>query len=345
MPKLTGTQALRRLREHPPGEHLKIIMMSGGVAADELAEMLALGADDYLAKPLDRQQLIARAKAAVVHKATQDRSVALNRQLLSMNAGLETALAARNGALVQARNALVFALAKIVESRSQETAAHLTRMSLYAVALARHAQTTPRFATVLDETFLTTLESCTPLHDIGNVALPDGVLRGHGRPAPEDIMIQQAHTTIGADTLKSVAKRDRTAAAFWQMAIDIARHHHEHFDGSGYPDRLSGNDIPLAARIVALADRYDTLRRPIDSGMALSHHAAVGMIVQGSSGRFDPLLSQAFQQGHAEFDRIFQNCPDRVRDAAEALPSGSAEIGNPIVHERRKTALNQDTRP
>src|SRR5207253_3135118 len=100
----------------------------------------------------------------------------------------------------------------------------------------------------LDEPFLTTLESCTLLHDIGNVALPDHVLRPTAPLEREDLILLQAHTTIGADTLRSVAKRDRDAAAFWQMAIDIARHHHERFDGAGFPDRLGRNDIPLAAR-------------------------------------------------------------------------------------------------
>jgi response regulator RpfG family c-di-GMP phosphodiesterase len=331
MPKLSGTQALRRLREQPPCNHLKIIMMSGGVSTDEMAEMLALGADDYLAKPLGRQQLIARVKAALMHKATQDRSETLNQQLLSINNELEKASAARHGDLVQARNALVFALAKIVESRSQETSGHLTRMSQYAGALARHARTIPRYAAMLDEPFLKTLESCTPLHDIGNVALPDHVLRGNARLEPEDIMIQQAHTTIGADTLRSVAKRDRNAAAFWQMAIDIARHHHERFDGSGYPDRLAGNDIPLSARIVALADAYDTLRRPIGLGVALAHSAAVELISEGPRGRFDPLLLQAFQRGHSELERIFQCCPDTDHDLLSPFVSEqirhSAKVG------------------
>ena len=104
------------------------------------------------------------------------------------------------------------------------------------------------------------------------------------------------------------------------MAIDIARHHHEHFDGSGYPDGLAGNDIPLAARIVALADAYDTLRRPIGLGIALSHNAAVELIVEGSRGRFDPLLLQAFQQGHPEWEKIFHACPGHGSCCSLPLP-------------------------
>jgi response regulator RpfG family c-di-GMP phosphodiesterase len=350
MPTLTGTQLLRRLREHPPCNHLKIIMMSGGDSTDQMAELLALGADDYLAKPLGRQQLIARAKAALVHKATQDRSETLNQQLLGINAELEETLAIRQGDLMLARNALVFALAKIVQSRSQETSAHLTRMAHFACALARQARSIPRLASMLDEPFLRTMESCTLLHDIGNVALPDHVLRPTRPLDQEDIMLLQAHTTIGSDTLKSVARRDRSAAAFWQMAIDIARHHHERYDGAGYPDLLVGNDIPLAARIVAIADAYDSLRRPDALGVALSHAAAIEMIVDGSRRRFDPQLVKALQDGHAAWEGIFRAHPEkdsvsftpsmngqRRASGKAGLPasSGSFRLGRDATPERR----------
>jgi response regulator RpfG family c-di-GMP phosphodiesterase/tRNA A-37 threonylcarbamoyl transferase component Bud32 len=310
MPGISGTEVLRRLRQNPPCNYLKIIMMSGGITPDEMSELLAIGADDYLTKPLSRHQLIARVKAALLHKAAQDRSEVLNQQLLHMNTELECTLSARNSDLAVSRNAVVFALAKIVESRSNETAEHLTRMTHYASCLAQEARCLPRFEGVLDEPFIKTLESCTILHDIGNVALPDHILRPAGEPDAEDCIMMQSHTTIGAETLKSVAKRDRGAAAFWQMATDIARHHHERFDGKGYPDRLSGNDIPLAARIVALADAYDDLRTAGVNGLALSHNAAIEILLEGSRGRFDPLLLQAFHVSAPEFERIYRTYPD-----------------------------------
>ena len=145
-------------------------------------------------------------------------------------------------------------------------------------------------------------------------------------------MILQAHDH--RRPLKSVAKRDRHAAAFLQMAIDIARHHHEHYDGSGYPDRLAGNDIPLSARIVAVADAYEMLRFPGTLGIALSHNAAVEMILHGSRGRFDPLLVQAFQSGHGELEKIFHACPDSEHSLLspfEAGPcSGAGDVTFPM---------------
>ena len=115
----------------------------------------------------------------------------------------------------------------------------------------------------------------------------------------------QTHTIIGADTLKEVAEHHGTAVAFLQMASDIARHHHEHYDGTGYPDRLTGDDIPLAARIVAVGDVYDALRSRRVYKPALSHSAAVQIMTEGSPGHFDPALIQAFHRCEGKFDKIF----------------------------------------
>ena len=114
----------------------------------------------------------------------------------------------------------------------------------------------------IDQNFIEMLECCAPLHDIGKVGLPDHILLKPGKLDADERMLMQAHTIIGADTLKEVARQHGFALAFLQMAIDIARHHHERFDGTGYPDRLAGSDIPLAARIVAIGDVYDALRSP-----------------------------------------------------------------------------------
>jgi putative two-component system response regulator len=154
--------------------------------------------------------------------------------------------------------------------------------------------------------------------------MPDHILRPSGALDSEDQIILQGHTTIGAETLKTVAKRDRSAAAFWQMAMDIARHHHEQFNGRGYPDGLSGNDIPLAARIVAVADAYETLRGPSPAGKHLTHVAVQEWILKGSPGRFDPLLLKAFGESETEFDNVFRSCPDD-EDTLRA-PAGEGSI-------------------
>jgi response regulator RpfG family c-di-GMP phosphodiesterase len=119
------------------------------------------------------------------------------------------------------------------------------RVQSYCRVLAEHAAQVPLYAGQIDENFVQLLECCAPLHDIGKVALPDHILMKPGKLTPDERILMQAHTTIGADTLQAVARQHGAAVVFLQMAIDIARHHHERFDGTGYPDRLGGTAIPL----------------------------------------------------------------------------------------------------
>jgi response regulator RpfG family c-di-GMP phosphodiesterase len=310
LPGLRGLEVLRRLRETPPAPNLKIIMFSGMSTADEMAQMLLAGADDYLSKPFSMIQLQGRVKTGLRLKDAQDRAALLNRHLLTVNAELERNLDNRDSDLVSSRNALVLALAKLVEHRDNEGNSHLYRLQHYCRTLAEQAAAMPLFANQIDGHFVEMLECCAPLHDIGKVGLPDHILLKPGKLMPDERILMQAHTTIGSDTLREVARQNGTALAFLQMAIDITRHHHERFDGSGYPDRLAGNAIPVAARIVAICDVYDALRMRRMWKPALSHAAALQLMTEASVGHFDPGLLQAFLSCGTEFDRIFREYQD-----------------------------------
>ena len=305
MPKMQGPEVLRQLRARPPRPHLKIIMFSGRASPDEMAAMLVAGADGYLTKPFSAMQLSGQAKAALRLKDMQDRSDLLNRRLVGVNSELERTLSARDSDLVHSRNALVLALATLVKHRDGETGAHVWRLQRYSRCLAEAAADTPSFAGQIDAGFIDLLECCAPLHDIGKVGIPDHILLKPGKLSPDERMLMQSHTLIGAETLKEVAERHGTAVAFLQMASDIARHHHERYDGTGYPDRLAGSDIPLAARIVAVGDVYDALRSRRVYKPALSHTAAVQIMTEGSPGHFDPALIQAFHVCEERFNKIF----------------------------------------
>jgi response regulator RpfG family c-di-GMP phosphodiesterase/serine/threonine protein kinase len=310
MPQMSGLEVLRQLRESPPVPHLKIIMFSGRSSADEMAKMLLAGADDFLTKPFSLIQLQGRVKAALRLKDAQDRSEQLNQHLLTVNAHLEQSLSNRDSDLIHARNALVLALAKLVKHRDNDTGAHLTRLQRFCRCLAEEAATLPSFARQIDQHFIEMLECSAPLHDIGKLALPDHILLKPGRLAPEERILMQAHTVIGGDTLKDVAKQHSFATAFLHMAVDITRHHHERYDGTGYPDRLAGSAIPLSARIVALCDVYDALRSRRVYKPALSHSAALQLMTEASPGQFDPALLQAFQRCALRFEEIFRELPD-----------------------------------
>ncbi|HXG09001.1 MAG TPA: response regulator [Gemmataceae bacterium] len=312
MPGMSGVEVLQALRRNASWPHLKVIMLSGRTPPDELAQILLDGADDFLTKPFSLTELRARVKTALRLKDAQERSDLLNRHLLAVNAELERSLTARDSDLVHVRNALVLSLAKLVEHRTGQKSARLLRLQRYCRSLAEGAAALPIFAGQIDERFIQLLESCAPLHDIGNVGLPDHILYKPGKLTPEEFMVMQAHTVIGAETLLKVARRHGAAVAFLQMAVDIARHHHERYDGSGYPDRLAGNQIPLAARIVAIGDVYDALRSPRPHRPPLFHSAAVQVMTEVAREQFDPYLLDVFKRCAAEFERTFRELPDGV---------------------------------
>ncbi len=310
MPELTGLEVCRRLRQAPPDPYLKILLFSGRSSPDDLAQMLLMGADDYLTKPFTLVQLLARVKAALRLKVAQERSDVLNRNLLKVNSELEQHLQARVGDLVEARNALVLALAKLVECRDNETGAHLQRLQKFCRRLAEEAQNLPAFAPQIDGNFIDMLACCAPLHDIGKVGLPDHILLKPSKLDADERIIMQAHTTIGADTLQEIARQHGFALAFLHMSIDIARHHHERFDGHGYPDRLAGAAIPLAARLVSLCDVYDALRSRRVYKPALTHATALQLIVESPAGQFDPALVAAFHNCATDFEKIYEKIRD-----------------------------------
>ncbi len=310
LPGLDGERVLRRLRASPPAAHVKVLMLSGRSDGDDLSRLLAAGADDHLGKPFSPVQCRGRVQALLRLKDAQDRADALTRQLATANAQLEAAVSAKADELVHARSAMVLALAKLVEQKSAESGGHLLRIQRYVRVLAEAAAATPAFAGRLDPDFVAVVEAVSPLHDIGKVGVPDAVLNKPGPLTPDERRQMQAHADIGADTLAEVAARYPLFAGFFATAVDVARCHHERWDGSGYPRRLAGEAIPLAARLVAVADVYDALRSRRVYKPGLSHTAAVGHIVGGSPGHFDPALVAVFGRAAGQFDRVFRETAD-----------------------------------
>jgi len=199
-------------------------------------------------------------------------------------------------------------LAKLVEHRLGDDGGHLDRMPRYARLFAEEAARTSQFAGQINSTFIDLLETCAPLHDVGRIALPDHILLKPNRLDQDERFQMQTHTTIGADTMQEIAKKHNFSLAFLQMATEVMRHHHERYDGAGYPDRLAGANIPLAARIVSIVDVYDALRTRRAHRPALSHTAALQVMLHGSAGQFDPALLQIFQRIESSFDRIYREC-------------------------------------
>jgi response regulator RpfG family c-di-GMP phosphodiesterase/serine/threonine protein kinase len=254
----------------------------------------------------DDEQWLARARRALTLKAAQDRVARLADQVLNLNQQLNEGRVARRQDLHEAHNALLFALAKVAESRDGETPGHLKRMQRYVQALAREAAREPTWQGLVTEPFLAQLHRCVPLHDIGKIGLPDDVLLKPASLTPAERSVVEMHVVIGDEILASLGREYGTTLEFLGMARAIVRHHHERFDGRGYPDRLVGEAIPPAARLVAVADVYDALRRMRLYKPAMPHQAAIRTMLDRSQGQFDPLLERALLGCHTEFERIYR---------------------------------------
>ena len=306
LPDMDGYEVCRRLREHPVQAHLKIVVISGRGDQNQLAEALPLGADDYIAKPFGTRQLIARVQHVLQLKAAQDQADSFADQLARTNRQFESSLSARSGDVRQAQDALLFAMAKMAESREGETSDHLRRLQRYSRCLAEQVAAAPNWAGVVNHSFLEQLERCVPLHDIGKMGLPESVLLKPGRLTDEERRLMETHTVIGDRILEAIGKEHGQSLAFLGMASAIVRHHHERYDGTGYPDRLCGEEIPPAARLTALADVYDALRRRRLHKPALTHIEAAKILLEQSAGQFDPFVLQAFAVRQHDFERIYR---------------------------------------
>jgi response regulator RpfG family c-di-GMP phosphodiesterase len=310
VPDIGGLEFCSELRTEPPAPHLKIVLLTPEPTPDWLSASLKAGADDCLVKAAHPQEMATRVRSALRLKEAEARADRLAGHLLHSNQQLEQMLRLRDADLYQAQDVLIFAMAKMAELRGLETGAHLLRMQGYVRVLAEEAMRLPAFAGRIDGMFVRLLERCVLLHDIGKVAIPDHILLKPGKFDPEERSVMESHTVVGADILTAVARQNGASLAFLQMATDIARHHHERFDGAGYPSGLGGEAIPLSARIVTVADVYDALRSKLVYKPGLAHLPAKRLILENNNGQFDPALLIAFRNCHSNFEQIFAQTKD-----------------------------------
>ncbi len=273
MPQMDGIELCRAIRSEDLLGYVYLILLTGHNLLEEKVEGLRAGADDFISKPFDPAELLARVQTA--------------ERILS----LET------------RDVAIFAMARLAESRDPETGAHLERVRSYSRVLAQHLSGVEKFRGEINAEYIRLIYLTSPLHDIGKVGIPDCVLLKPGRLSDREFEIMKTHTTLGAETLDA-ALRQFPGVKFLQMGRDIAASHHERFDGTGYPQQLSGDSIPLCARIVAVADVYDALTSKRVYKEAFDHDIAWSMIVEEAEGQFDPAVVNAFVQSEAQFVSI-----------------------------------------
>ena len=202
--------------------------------------------------------------------------------------------------------ATIYALIKLSESRDDDTGAHIERTASFCRLLAQKARTVPEYADIITDTFLETIYKASPLHDIGKVGIPDSILLKPGKLTNEEFAIMRTHVQIGYDTLSKVGQQyDKNE--FLTMGMDIALHHHEKWNGSGYNNGLKGAEIPLSARIMALSDVYDALRSVRVYKDAFSHEKSMEIIASSKGSHFDPVLVDILIQHQEEFESLYES--------------------------------------
>jgi putative two-component system response regulator len=229
--------------------------------------------------------------------------------------------------LVRTRDAVIFGLAKLAESRDPETGHHLERISLYSTCLASALREHPKFRHAVTPQFVKLIGISSALHDIGKVGTEDAILLKPGRLTPEERTKMQQHSQIGGECLKQIERR-LANSNFLGMAREIALYHHERWDGAGYPHGLSGEQIPLAARIVSIADVYDALSVRRCYKDAYPHETCVEMIREQAGAQFDPDLVEVFMRLESQFREIASRFGDTAAHSAKP-----AEPVAPVVED------------
>jgi response regulator RpfG family c-di-GMP phosphodiesterase/serine/threonine protein kinase len=307
--KESGFEVCRQLRARGMVAHQKLVLLTDDEPTAAGSEFDGV-CDDQARGDASAALLLGRVRLALRLKEAEERSDRLVNGVLSTNSQLEQALQQRDSTASQAQDVLIYAMAKMAELRGQETNGHLMRMQKYVRVLAEASRRLPALGSCLDDAWVRMLERCVLLHDIGKVAIPDHILLKPGKLEPEERSIMESHTVLGADILEAVARQQGACLAFLQMAIDIVRYHHERYDGAGYPEGLTGDAIPLAARFTALADVYDAMRSKLVYKPSLAHAAVRRLLLQVDQTQFDPALMVAFRECETAFEQIFAGTPD-----------------------------------
>lgn len=319
MPEMDGYEVIAELRADPQTRDIPVIFVTA-IDVDEDEELgLSLGAVDYVTKPIKPAILLARVRAHLELKQARD-------WLADQNAYLEAEVRRRVTDNELIKDVSLHSLALLAEKRDNETGNHLHRTQAYIETLMGHLRSHPRFAPELaNATQRERIAKAAPLHDIGKVGIPDAILLKPGKLTVEEFEIMKTHAAIGADTISEAVKRVGHGAggeavdaplAFLDTARQIAGGHHEKWDGSGYPKGLAGEAIPVAARLMALADVFDALisRRHYKEAFPLER--SVGIITEGRGQHFDPDIVDAFLILMDEFVRIAERYADHTEEHA-----------------------------
>ncbi len=312
MPGMDGYTVIERLRADPQTQHIPVVFITAlALPADE-ERGLQLGAQDYITKPIKPQVVLARVRTQLEAKHARD-------WMRDQNAFLEAEVARRMSENDLTQLVSIRALAHLAEIRDPETGNHILRTQGYVRELALRLRHNPRFAAVLTDRYIDLLTRSAPLHDIGKVGIPDTILHKPGPLTPDEWTVMKTHARLGYDAIELAEADAARPVEFLALAKEIARWHHEKWDGSGYPDGLAGDAIPVAARIMAIADVFDALMNARVYKAAMPPEQVWHILSQGSGKHFDADMVDAFLADFEVFKGIAARHSDHPGPSA-AMP-------------------------
>lgn len=297
MPGIDGYETCRRIKSDPKHSDIPIIFLTAKSDEADESKGLELGAVDYIIKPINPVVLFSRIKTQLLLKQAKD-------FLKDNNEYLEEEVKRRTREIQLIQEISIAAMASLAETRDNETGKHIQRTQLYVREIALELRNNELFKKYLTDERIKLIVKSTPLHDIGKVGIPDNILLKPGRLTEEEFEIMKTHTLIGKESIERGESLIGKSETFLKYAKEIIYSHHEKWDGTGYPEKISGNEIPVSARIMAVADVYDALVNKRVYKDAFSHELAVSIIKEDSGKHFDPIVVEAFLKLEKKFREI-----------------------------------------
>jgi len=305
MPGMDGYEVIVELKANTETRNIPVIFVTAMDSCADEEKGFSLGAVDYIHKPIRPAVVRARVRSHLELKAARD-ALSVRNQNLEM----EVQRRVRENQLIQ--DVSLRALAGLAETRDNETGNHIRRTQAYVEVLANALATHGRFSGLRADGIVDIIVKAAPLHDIGKVGIPDHILLKPGPLTPEEWQVMKTHARLGAEAIEAALadEQDQAPLAFLHIAMDIAYSHHEKWDGSGYPDGLAGEAIPLPARLMAVADVFDALisRRVYKPAMPADQAAQI--VREGRGKHFDPDVVEAFEAHYDAFLRIADRYAD-----------------------------------
>jgi len=311
MPGMGGFEVCRRLKASARTAHIPVIFLTSRAEIEDEQAGFDAGAVDYIIKPISPPIVLARVRTHLKLKGMAD-------FLKDKNAFLKSEVEERTRDLQLIQDVTIMAMASLAETRDNETGNHIRRTQNYVRVLARRLKSHPKFRSQLDNQAVELIYKSAPLHDIGKVGIPDRILLKPAKLTPEEFEVMKTHTTLGRNAIATAEKLINAPSSFLRFAREIAYSHQEKWDGSGYPEGLSGDRIPLSARLMALADVYDALISKRVYKPAFPHARSVQLIREGRGSHFDPDVTDAFLANPEEFNAIAERYVDSEEDLARS---------------------------